>query len=602
MTIFNFLELLGGLSFFLFGMHILSDSLTTISGGKMEIILERLYSTKLRGLLLGIAITALIQSSSATTVMVVALVNSGVMKLKQVVPIIMGANIGTTVTGWILSLSGISGDSLLVQMLKPTSFTPILAMIGMILIITSKSDSKKIVGNALLGFAVLMFGMNIMSGSVTPLQSNPNFQSVFQSFSNPLLGILVGALGTAILQSSSAMTGILQALSTTGAITFGSVMPLIMGQNIGTCVTALLSSVGAGKNARRASIIHLIFNVIGTFLFMLLFYTINFFNPFPFMNNMVNEVNIAIVHTIFNLFTVIVLFPFSDQLVKLSRIIVPRKEPKIKQDDLSVALRLLDPRFLSRPGIAVEQAFTVLNKMMDTSLASLHGALELIFHFEPIEYNHVEMLENQVDRYEDELMDYTMKIAANSLNRADNQKLTIIMHTINDIERISDHAINIADEARDKFQAEDTFSEEALAELKLYADAVEDIMQITQQSLQNLDTTLALEIQPLEERIDEINKAVSDLHIDRLQQGICSIENGVTLVEIFTSFERIADHCFNISITLVQFSEQDFRQHDYEERFNRDSIEYKEMYQYFAEKYPLPRSLPKGIPDMLEKN
>ncbi len=587
MTIYNFLELLGGLCLFLFGMSTLGDSLATISGGKMEQLLRKLSDTKFKGILLGLAVTAVIQSSSATTVMVVALVNSRVMKLKQAVPVIMGANIGTTVTGWILSLSGISGDSFIIQILKPSNFTPILAAIGIVIIFTAKSEGRKATGNALLGFAVLMFGMGAMSGSVAPLQNDPGFHKMFQVFDNPVIGVLVGAALTAVMQSSSAMTGILQALSTTGAMSFGAVIPLIMGQNIGTCVTAILSSVRAGKNAKRASIIHLSFNVIGTILFMIIFYIIHAISPFSFMNDTVNEVNIAIVHTVFNVFTVLALFPFSDHLVKLSRIIIPRKESKIKEDDLTRTLRLLDPLFLERPGLAVEQAYTVLNKMMETSLACLHNAVDLLFDFDYEEYAHVEMLENQVDQYEDALMEYTMKITATTLNQTDNHKLTIMMHTLNDIERISDHAINIADQARRKYQAEIPFSDEAMAELRLFTSAVLKNMEIAKQALAELDLNLALEIQPLEDRIDEINKDFSDKHIERLKAGKCNIENGVTIVEVYTCLERISDHCYNMSVCLIQFSEQHYRQHDFEMRFSKDSLRYKDMYEFYAKQFTL---------------
>ncbi|NLN51966.1 MAG: Na/Pi cotransporter family protein [Clostridiaceae bacterium] len=588
MTIFNILEMLGGFCLFLFGMSILNDSLTTISGGKLENILGRLSSTKFRGLLLGIVTTAVIQSSSATTVMVVALVNSGVMKLMQAVPVIMGANIGTTVTGWILSLSGISGDNFFVQMLKPSSFTPILALVGIVLIFSSKIDSKKATGHALLGFAVLMFGMQIMSGAVAPLQDMPEFKEMFKIFTNPFVGVIVGMLLTALIQSSSAFTGILQALSTTGAITFGSVIPLIMGQNIGTCITATLSSIGAGRNAKRAAFVHLSFNVIGTFCFMVAFYVINYFWPFPFMGDVVNQVNIALVHTIFNLFTTALLFPFSNQLVKFSKFVLPRREPKIRRDEIEQNLRLLDPRFLERPGFAVEQAFRVVRTMMETATASLKEAIELIFDFEYEEYNHVEHLENQVDQYEDSLMEYTMGITAGSLNQADNRKLTIVMHTLNDIERISDHAINIADQAKIKKETEVPFSDEAMQELELYSRAIVDIIKITRDALLNLDTKLAEKIPPLEDRIDEINKALYDRHIERLKHNICNVENSMTIVEIYTCFERIADHCNNISIVLRQFSALHFRTHDFDQSIDRSSPEYKKMLAEYTEKYDLP--------------
>lgn len=591
MTIFNFLELVGGLCLFLFGMSTLGDSLTTISGGKMEQLLGRLSSNKFKGMLLGMVVTAVIQSSSATTVMVVALVNSGVMKLFQAVPIIMGANIGTTVTGWVLSLSGISGESLLVQLLKPSSFTPVLAFAGIIITFTAKQENKKATGTALLGFSVLMYGMGVMSTSVAPLHSDPRFYEVIHLFTNPLLGVLAGAIITAVMQSSSAMTGILQALSTTGAITFGSVVPLIMGQNIGTCITAILSSIGAGKNAKRASFVHLSFNVIGTVLFMLLFYITHYFFPFTFMEDRVNEVNIAIVHTIFNMFTVVVLFPFSDQLVKLSKVVIPPREQKIKRDDLAQTLRLLDPRFLDRPGLAVEQAYQVMGKMMECSVASLRTSMELLFEYEPEEYAHVEMLENQVDQYEDALTEYTMKITASPLNLQDNSKLTIMMHSLNDIERISDHAINIADQAKKKTKTNVAFSEEAIAELRTYTDIIAKIVEVTGQALTDLDLDTALEVQPIEARIDEINKTLTDLHIERLKKGICRVENGIIIVEIYNCLERIADHCYNMSVCIIQFSEHHYRQHDFESRFSHDSPKYKELYNYYKSQYALPEKI-----------
>lgn len=588
MTIYNILELIGGLALFLFGMHILGDSLTTISGGKMEQLLERLSSTKLKALLLGTVVTAVIQSSSATAVMVVALVNSGVMKLRHAVPIIMGANIGTTITGWILSLSGISGDSFFVQMLKPSTFTPVLAIVGVFLIFSGKTVGKKSIGNALLGFAVLMYGMSGMSASVLPLQSDPNFQSAFQVFTNPLLGVLVGALLTAVIQSSSAMTGILQALSTTGAMTFASTIPLIMGQNIGTCITAILSSIGAGKNAKRASFIHLTFNVIGTVIFMFLFYLINWVRPFNFYNSSVNEVGIAIVHTVFNVVTVAFLFPFIDQLVELSKRAIPAKEPSKKRDDLSKSLRLLDPRFLERPGFAVEQSFIVIQRMMDTATTVLHEAVGLIFDYSDEKYAKVEDLERQVDEYEDALLDYTIKITANSLNDADNEKLSIILHTINDVERISDYAMNIAEQAQIKAKSPTPFSQAAMDELKLFTSAVENITEKARYAMAELDVRMAFEMRPLEDRIDQINRDLSDTHIIRLQKGICRIENGINIVEMYNHLERIADHCYNISTTVLDFVAHFVDKDNPEVRYDRSHPRYAELMEYYEQKYRLP--------------
>ena len=344
----------------------------------------------------------------------------------------------------------------------------------------------------------------------------------------------------------------------------------------------------AGRNAKRAAFVHISFNVIGTISFMIVFYAINFFRPFPFMDDVVNEVNIALIHTIFNVFTTILLFPFSNQLVKFSKVVLPRQKPKIKKDEITTNLRLLDPRFLERPGFAVEQAYTVTCKMIETATASLNTAVELIYDFEYEEYTHVEELEKQVDHYEDALMEYTMGITAASLNQADNRKLTIIMHSLNDIERISDHAINIADQAKIKHQSDNSFSEQAMIELEIYANAVTEIMRMTQDALMNLDLELAEKISPLEDRIDEINKVLYDRHIERLKNNICRIENGMIIVEIYTCFERISDHCNNISIVLRQFSEQQFRSHDFDNNMNRSSQEYKEMLMTYTEKFALP--------------
>lgn len=594
MTIFNFLEAIGGLSLFMFGLNVLRDSLTKISGGRMEHLLTKLSSSKFKALLLGVVVTAVIQSSTVTTIMVVALVNSGVITLAMAAPIMIGANIGTTVTGWILSLTGISGDNFWLQMLKPSSFTPILAFLGAALAFTSKKDSRKNIGTAFLGFAVMMFGMMTMSGSVTPLRESPNFQSAFQVFTNPILGVIAGAVLTAIIQSSSAVTGILQALSTTGAITFASAIPLIMGSNIGTCLTTVFSSIGGSKNAKRASFIHLSFNVLGTIIFMILFYLIHFFMPFPFYNDQVSEMSIAAVSTIFNVVSAIFFYSLSNQLVKLSCFIIPDKEPKIKKDDLTKNLRLLDALFLDRPGVAIEQAYTVTNKMMETATATLHNAIDLLFDFDSEKYLLVENLENEVDQYEDALMEYTTKIHASVLNQADNHKLTIMMHTLNDIERISDYAINIADQAKIKAESKIPFSDEAMEELKVYTTAVEDIMAKAKLALSKLDLDIALEVQPIEDVVDRINKKLSDRHIERLQNGICEIENGITIVEIYNCLERIADHCNNMSVCIIQFSEQHFRQHDFEERYDKTNPKYQKMYEHYKEKYQLPEKVKKN--------
>lgn len=585
MTIFNFLELIGGLALFLFGMHILGESISVISGGKMEQLLEKLSSTKIKGLFLGALVTAVIQSSSATTVMVVALVNSGVMKLRQAVPIIMGANIGTTATGWILSLSGISGDSFFIQMLKPASFTPILAMAGIILIFTGAPQGKKAVGNALLGFSILMFGMGTMSGSVAPLQHDPAFQEAFQVFTNPFLGVLMGALLTAIIQSSSATTGILQALSTTGAITFASAIPLIMGQNIGTCITAIISTIGANKNAKRAAFIHFAFNAIGTLIFMSLFYGVHAVIDFSFYNDSVNEVSIALVHTIFNVVTVLFLFPFSDRLVSLSMRAIPSSESKSPKDDFAENLRLLDDRFLERPGFAIEQAFTFLNHMMVVAGRVVHGSLDLLSNYNKEVHEEVKALERQVDRYEKALLDYTLKITGSSLNRVDNDKLTIILHTITDIERIGDYAFKISNQAKEKAEAPTCFSDQAEEELAYYGQAVRDIIDKTQMSLINLDLKGSVEVHVLEDCIDRINKVLAEKHIDRLQAGICNVQNGMNIAEIYNAFERIGDHCQNLAAYIYDFSDQHNKHPGFQSEMDPTNPDYLDILEKKKESY-----------------
>lgn len=577
MTIFNFLELIGGLALFLYGMHVLGEGLTTISGGKMEQILEKLSSTKFRALLLGAGVTAVIQSSSATTVMVVALVNAGVMRLRQAVPIIMGANIGTTATGWILSLSGISGDSLFVQFLKPSSFTPIVALLGILFIFIGKNPGKKATGNALLGFSILMFGMGTMSGSVAPLQSDPNFQEAFQIFTNPFLGVLVGAILTAIIQSSSAMTGILQALSTTGAITFSSAIPLIMGQNIGTCITAILATIGANKNAKRAAFVHLNFNVIGTLIFMLLFYSIQNIVGFAFYNDQVNEVGIALIHTIFNVLTVMVLFPFSDYLVKLSQKVIPSSKEGHEEDSFEIAVRNLDDRFLERPGFAVEQAFTVFNKMMSTATECVDHALDLIHDYQKDKHEALRELEKQVNKYEQALLDYTVKITGSQLNKADNDKLGIILHTLADVERIGDYAFSIANQAKIKASSPMCFSQEAKEELKLYTELIDEIMEKTKFALLNLDMESAMEVHILEETTNIVDKALEAKHVLRLQTGSCNIKNGLSIMSVYDALERIADHCDNVGDHVYEFSEQYNKHPDVDSRMDESNPLYRGM-------------------------
>lgn len=596
MSYLNVLQLIGGLSLFLFGMQLLSDGLTSVSGGRMEQLLGRFCSTKGKGVLLGTAVTGVLQSSSATTVMVVALVNSGVMLLRQAVPVVMGANIGSTVTGWLLSMTSISGDGFLINMLKPSSFTPILAMIGVIMLFQAKTEVKKYKAYALLGFSVLMFGMDVMSGAVAPLQHEPGFISLFQKFSNPLLGILVGAVTTAVIQSSSASVGILMALSSTGVIPFASALPIIMGQNIGTCITTILASIGTNRNGKRVAVIHLSFNIIGTIIFMFLFYTIHSIRPFPFMDSIVTPVILAIVHTTFNILTTGVLLPFTEQLIKLSRKIVPVKESELKELEEDVQLKLLDPHFLDRPAFALEQAATVTHSMLVIANTGMDLALDQLHLFTEEGYHRVEKLEQQADEYEDALSEYLVKIPSGKLDVRDGRKLTLLMHAINDIERISDHSINLSDLARKSAGKVAEFSDEARKDLDIYISAVREILQLTLEAFDELDADLAFRIEPLEDRIDEINKVFTNNHIERLKQGSCNVEHGFILTEVYNVLERVSDHCSNIGIYIMQYQLDDgMRVHDYAHSLDRSDKKYEAIYQHYVEKYPTNNDVDNGV-------
>lgn len=588
MSYLNILQLIGGLSLFLFGMQLLSDGLTSVSGGRMEQLLGKFCNTKTKGALLGTAVTGVIQSSSATTVMVVALVNSGVMLLRQAVPVIMGANIGTTVTGWLLSMTSISGDSFIITMLKPTSWTPLLAIAGIFILFTAKSEARKHKAYAFLGFAVLMFGMDIMSTAVAPLQYEPAFINLFQKFSNPLLGILVGAVTTALIQSSSASVGILMALSSTGVIPFAAALPIIMGQNIGTCITAILASIGTNRNARRVAVIHLSFNTIGTIVFTGLFYLIHELRPFPFMDDTVTPLMLAVVHTTFNLFTSAILLPFSEQLIKLSKKIVPVTAGELEEMEEDAQLKLLDPRFLDRPDFALEQASRVTYSMMEIANKGMNLALDLLHDFSEEGYRRVEKWEQQADEYEDALSEYLIRISSGKLGERGGHKLTILMHSINDIERISDHSINLSDLARKNKGKVAEFSAEAKEELDIYSAAVRDILQRTLAALEMLDAGRAFTIEPLEDRIDELNKKFTSNHIERLKEGACNVDHGFILNEVYNVLERVADHCSNIGIYIIQYKLEDsLRVHDYAHSLDKTESNYEQLYRDYVSLYPI---------------
>ena len=569
-------------------MNVMGDGLTRAAGGKMERILEKLTSTPIKGVLLGAAVTAVIQSSSATTVMVVGFVNSGIMKLRQAVGIIMGANIGTTVTSWILSLSGIQGDSIWIQMLKPSSFSPILAVIGIAFLMFSKNEKKHDIGMIFLGFTILMYGMDAMSGAVAPLADVPEFANVLLMFSNPVLGMIVGTLFTAIIQSSSASVGILQALCMTGAVTYGTALPIIMGQNIGTCVTALLSSIGAKKNAKRAAFVHLYFNLIGTILFMIVFYSINAFVNFGVLQDMATPAGIAVIHSIFNILTTIVLLPFGKGLEKLATLTIREKEEPVEEIAELVSLKHLDARFLEQPAFAVTQSMDVMNQMAGYSAEALYDSLELMKNYSDEKWQRVEALEDIVDKYEDELGTYLAKVSGKELAEEDSKRVSNGLHCIGDLERISDHALAIAEIYAKMHKEEMVFSDKAMAELNLYSNAVYEIMSMTCKALNEDDMKIAKRIEPLEEVINGLNATIKKQHIKRLQKGKCTIELGIALENLLNNYERVADHCSNVAASLLQVKTDSFDMHEYLNRVKQESnVEFQAMYSMYKEKYSL---------------
>ena len=563
MDFFSILTLLGGLAMFLYGMQVMGDGLEKLSGGKLEKILENLSSNRLKAVLVGAAVTAVIQSSSATTVMVVGFVNSGIMHLSQAVGFIMGANIGTTITAWILSLAGIESSNFFVKLLNPSSFSPILALVGVIFIVFLHNEKKKDIGNIMVGFAVLMFGMNTMSGAVKPLAQVPEFTNILLKFSNPILGVLAGALLTAVIQSSSASVGLLQALCVTGAVQYGTALPIIMGQNIGTCITAMLSSVGATKNAKRAAVVHLYFNIVGTIAFMGVFYLLNTFLHFSFINDVAGPAGIAVIHSAFNVISTVVLLPFGDVLVKMACATIrdTKEEKAISEEDQE--FMILESRFLSNPGIAIEQSKTAAKKMAEQSQNALKLSFGLLDTFQEENAFRVEKIEAKVDRYEDELGTYLIKLNQKELSVEDSHSLSIMLHCIGDFERISDHALSIMKSAKEMWEKNAVFSPQAVKELHVMEKAVVDIVDKAYAVFANQDIQLAEEIEPLEEVIDELSRELKRRHVNRLRAGECTIEMGFILSDVTTSLERIADHCSNIGVCVTQVREDLYDTHSH---------------------------------------
>lgn len=586
MDFFSILTLLGGLAMFLYGMQVMGDGLAKVSGGKLERILENLTSSPIKAVLLGAAVTAVIQSSSATTVMVVGFVNSGIMRLSQAVGVIMGANIGTTATSWILSLAGIESENFFIRLLKPTSFAPILALIGIVLLMFIKNQKKKDIGMIMIGFAVLMFGMESMSGAVKPLADVPEFTNIMTAFSNPLFGVLAGTILTAIIQSSSASVGILQALCMTGAVPYSVALPIIMGQNIGTCVTALLSAIGANKNAKRAAMVHLYFNLIGTAIFMAGFYAINAVIGFSFFSDAANPAGIATLHSVFNITATIILLPFSGVLEKLACLTIKDKKEDVAVSAEDKEFMILESRFLEKPAFALEQSRNAARNMAQDSHKALFTAMKMIDNYSDEQAERVEAMEAKVDRYEDELGTYLVKLSHKDLSEADSHSLSIMLHCIGDFERISDHAINLMESAQELAKKGLHFSDKAKAELKVLKAAVHDIVDTAYEVFDKQDVGLAEKIEPLEEVVDELSKEVKRRHVQRLRTGECTIEMGFILSDITTSLERIADHCSNIGVCVTQVREDLYDTHSHLDTV-KDSSFYHEL-EEVREKYQLP--------------
>ena len=563
MDIFSLFTLCGGLAFFLYGMTTMSKSLEKMAGGKLERLLKRMTSNPFKSLLLGAGITIAIQSSSAMTVMLVGLVNSGVMELGQTIGVIMGSNIGTTLTAWILSLAGIESESVFVNLLKPENFSPVIALVGIILIMGSKKQKRRDIGRILVGFSILMYGMELMKDSVSPLADMPEFSSLLTAFNNPLLGVLVGAVFTGVIQSSAASVGILQALAMTGSITYGMAVPIIMGQNIGTCVTALISSIGVNRNAKRVSVIHISFNVIGTVVGLILFYGGNLLFHFPFMNAAVGAVGIAFCHTVFNVFTTLLLLPFSRQLEKLAR-------RAISDETRSEQFAFLDPLLLRTPGVAISECVSMTNQMGAVAHENLLDAVRQLSDYQEARETLITENEDKLDIYEDRLGDYLVKISQHGVSMSDIRTVSRLLHAIGDFERIGDHALNLQESARELHEKDLHFSDAAKEELEVLLTALNDIVALAFDSFAANDPMAAREVEPLEETIDQLIDEIKVRHIHRLQTGECTIQLGFVLNDLLTNFERVSDHCSNIAVCVIESQADDLDPHAYISRLKTD--------------------------------
>lgn len=589
MDIFSVLTLIGGLVLFLYGMDVMGSGLEKLAGGKLEKLFDKLTSNPFKGALLGFVVTAIIQSSSATTVMLVGFVNSGIMKLRQSIGIIMGANIGTAVTAWLLSMTGIEGGNIWLEMLKPSSFTPILALVGIIFYMFMKDDKHKFIGMILLGFTVLMFGMDTMSGEVEPLKDMPEFSQILLMFDNPILGILVGAGLTAIIQSSSASVGILQALSSTGAVHFSTALPIILGQNIGTCITAVISAIGTNKNAKRVAAIHLMFNIIGTVIFVAIYYPLNALVEFTFANAVVDALDIAVIHTLFKVVTTVILFPFIGVLEKLSYIIIRDKNSNGENGKTDSDEPVIDERFMSTPAFAVAQCKTQTAKMAELAKRNITDAISLIKKWDKTVARRISETESLVDKYEDVIGSYLVKLSGQQMSYQDSRTASTILHTISDFERISDHAKNICSSAKELHEKKIELSKKAQAELEVMFSAIDEIMDLTIKSVSDNDLYSAYLVEPLEEVVDQLRTKLKSRHIKRLQKGNCSMETGFIYIDLLTNLERVSDHCSNIAVCLIQVSDDNFETHEYLRTVKTSGEEFDMYVAKYVDKYALPK-------------
>ena len=580
MDIFDFLTMIGGLCLFLFGMNLMGEALERRAGNSLRTLLGKLTTNRMMGFLTGLAVTSVIQSSSATTVMVVGFVNSGIMTLRQAINVIMGANVGTTVTAWILSLGGIEGDSLFIQLLKPTSFTPILALVGIIYYMFLKDSKKKDTGLILLGFATLMFGMDTMSGAVKGLKDVPEFQQMFLMFNNPILGVLAGAILTAIIQSSSASVGILQALSVTGQVTYAAAIPIIMGQNIGTCITAMLATVGTTKNAKRAAVLHLMFNIIGTLICLPLFMLVRWIFDPAILYESANYVGISICHTAFNCFCTALLLPSGNLLEKLVCKLVPdSKEPETVAE--------LDERLFTAPSLALERCRAVTGEMAEAAAAAIGSGMDAVLNYSAQLTDAVRKYENRTDHYEDILGTYLVKLSALQISEADSAEAAMLLKALNDFERIADHALNLAEAAEELQEKHLSLSEAARRELSVLNRAVKDIVDLSFQAFRENDLEKAYQVEPLEQVIDDLKEKLRVHHILRLQQGVCGIETGFVWSDLLTALERVGDHCSNIAGCVVDMAHHDMNTHESLRSARVENEHFGEQYSQFAKQYSL---------------